>query len=125
MPTAAQFDAMAGQLEAAQETMSVFAGNITDDADPTVMQGTQIESIVRTAVDEAFGTAVSASIACGALATLCRGRARLCRDYTAGYHSYLARMDSFVERVREIAPGAYIGSPPSPPPRPAPWAERD
>ena len=124
MPTAQQFDTMAAQLDGAHETMSTFASNIVDDADPAVMQGTHIESVVRTAVDEAFGNAISASIACGALAELCRDRAAVCRQYTADYDNYLGRMDGFIEQVSELTPGSYIGSPPYPPPQPAPWADR-
>ena len=121
MPTAAEFDSWATELETMRDDLSTVNRVTPDHAPRTIMRGTENEQSVITAVEQITGNASSASIHLGALATLCRDRARACAWYTDLYRDWERDIRRYGE-VAAVADG-FMGSPPRQPSKPGAWAE--
>ena len=121
MPTAAEFDGWATELATMRDDLATINRVTPDHAPRTIMRGTENEQSVITAVEQITGNASSASIHLGALATLCRDRARACERYTDLYRDWENGMERYIDAAATSE--GFMGSPPRQPSKPGAWAE--
>ncbi len=124
MPTAEEFASMATQLDAIDLHLSQVPGTVGDAVAATSIRGGGVADLIARCVERNNDDVAAARGMVATLVDTCRAREQQCRRYSDLYNGYLAAVARYQERARSFEPGSYLGSPPWPPMRPGPWAER-
>lgn len=124
VPTADQFETAARDFDDAAERVAGYSTGLVRSVDPGAIIGGPVADAIGDTVSALLDHAVVAGTRCAALADLCRDRARVCRDHDDAWRNYDIAFDEWQRHASAALPSGYVGSPPRPPVRPAPWVER-
>lgn len=124
MPTATEFDQYARELEHQRDRINSTVVAL-ERLDPvTVIEGSVGRAHIAARSAEVVAMCDAAARHCLERAAECRRRAQVCRGYTESFDDYLRRLAAYERRLRAADPGDLVGWRPTPPARPATWAER-
>ncbi len=123
MPTAADFDRAAVDLDRAAEDSEGLMLRARERFGPRVLHGGELSRLTHTTIDVAERTASSCAFELRELAAQCRTRAHVCREYERTLASYNRMLEDWRD-VRESLPGGEIPGPrPARPPAPPAWVD--
>ena len=124
MPTAAEFDHYATQFEARHDQIAANASALSTVEPANVVDGWISRAVLTAKVARIDAVCTLAAQQCLEQAGECPRRARVCRVYTEVFDDYLYRLAAHDRLARLAEPGVWIGWRPTPPVRPAVWAEQ-
>lgn len=123
MPTAAEFDQSALELDRAAEDTDSLVGGARDLFGPTVLSGGELTRLVDTTLDVAERTTQSSAIELRDLAAECRSRAETCRRFAADVAAYNNLVETWHVERNALPPGEPPPRRPTRPLPPASWVE--
>lgn len=123
MPTAAEFEQSALELDRAAGDTDTLASGARELFGPAVLSGGELTRLVDTTLDVAERTTQSSAIELRDLAAECRSRAETCRRFAADVAAYNDLVETWWFERNALPPGE---APPRRPERPLPsasWVE--
>jgi len=124
MPTATEFEQYAREFEIQRDRISATVVALQRLDPAIVIDGWGGRAHIAPRSAQIVATCTAAARQCMEREAECRRRAQVCRAYTAAFGDYLRRLAAYEHRLRSADPGDWVGWRPSPPARPATWAER-